>query len=711
MKNQFFPIRYGGLLVLFCVLALGARAQKKVSTDTLEMPGDSLREVRATVKITTRFRGDSMVLRWAPDRPGAWQWGNRTGWHIERTTIGADKSFDPATFRRITGSPVRLAPAERWAKVPDLAETNRYVAVAAQCALGPSSTRDGDIISKSDEAASRFGFALLAADLSATAADLLGVRWVDRNIAPNQQYIYKIYPAAPTPGYPMDTAYALAGTFAENTAAPVAVSKVDIGDRQVHFYWSRSAFQALYSAYWIERSDAPGAAYRRLNTLPFVPMLSSTIENPSDWIVFSDTTLENYRKYQYRITGITPFGDEGQPSMPVEVVGRDRTPPPAPVQVKTRHLGGTRVEITWAMPEATEPYQLYVGRTDKYNFSAEALHEQPLPAPTRLFVDEHASLMAPNYYVVSAVDTAGNAAFSLIEYGDIRDTFPPAPPSGLHATCDTNGLVRISWRPAPEPDVKGYLLFFSNAADHAFGTLSNQFIQDTFFLDTMNLLVLTEERFFRLKAIDWHDNYSDFSDTFRLQLPDIVPPVPPLFSDYKVSRQGIYVQWIPSSSHDVVLHQLLRKKTDQSSWEPIGIISDPMVRTWLDTSVQANQYYQYTLRARDDAGNWSEEAFALRIKMLDWAQRPAVKQLSALRNKENNRVELQWNFQVSGDYKFVVYRAEGTGPFQTLAALPGKQRSYLDPHIQAGKTYQYAVKTIFPDGKSSPFSEIVSVTE
>lgn len=689
----------------------GQNTSLPAKESTPEESEDSLRQVRAGVKIMTRYRADSILLRWAPDRAGAWQWGNRTGWHIERTEIDAENGFDPATFRRLTSVPIKLASAKQWEAVPDLETENRYVAVAAQCALGQPVNVGTDIISRSEDATSRFGFALLAADLSSLAANLLGLRWVDRSVEPGKQYVYKIYPAGPTPGYPIDTAYAVSNTFQDMIPAPVSLSKVEIGDQLIQLYWSRSAFQPLYSAYWIERSDMENGPFQKLTELPFLPMLSNTIEEPSDLMAYSDSTIQNYKKYWYRIVGITPFGDDGPPSIAVEAIGRDRTPPPAPIKVSTRHLGGTRVEIRWEMPPCNEPYHLFVGRTDKYNFSAEALHTDPLAAETRVYTDENASLVAPNYYVVSAVDTAGNAAFSLIEYGDIRDTFPPAPPQGLYATCDTNGLVRISWNKSPERDIKGYLLFFANAADHAFGTLSNEFIQDTFFLDTMNLLVLTEERFFRLKAIDWHDNYSTLSDTFRLKLPDIVPPVPPLFSDYSVSKNGILVKWIASSSDDVTKHFLLRQTEGTNTWEEIATISDINIRSFLDNDVHANQFYKYTIQAEDDAGLRSEQAFPLRIKMPDWEQRPTVRNLSAQKSSEVNLIELNWVYQISGNYKFVIYRAENDGPFLTIAALPGEKRSFIDSGVHKGKLYQYAVKTVFADGKSSPFSSIITVPE
>src|SRR5690606_23446119 len=125
------------------------------------------------------------------------------------------------------------------------------------------------------------------------------------------------------------------------------------------------------------------------------------------------------------------------------------------------------------------------------------------------------------------VDTAGNASYSTIIRGYLRDTVAPNPPTGLEGTIDSNGIVRLSWNPNSEADLDGYYVYFSNQEDHFFANLTGFPLKSPAYLDTITLKSFTEEIFYRVTAIDHLGHISKFSETLLLHKPDTLAPFPP----------------------------------------------------------------------------------------------------------------------------------------------------------------------------------------
>lgn len=696
-------------LLSICVLISMANAAFAQNTS------DSLRTqnaYEAELMVRAVWRGDSVVLRWAPETPGAWQESNKSGYVIFRATLDENGAFDPATFQKITTKPVKPWPLERWASIAGEKSNDDFARIAAQALYGKNFSPVNGFIAKADEFATRFSFAMLAADLSPQTAHALGLRFSDPNIEKGKSYLYRIVHNAENSGYTIHPGVAVVHTTSPEPVPVALIDHVNERENLIEIYWNRQIHSEHFSAYFIERSDDNGKSFKRLNATPYVHAVSERIPMSVDHFVYLDSVNANYRTYQYRVVGITPFGEIASPSQPVSAMGKDRTPPMQPQNVQAKHVGGTSIRITWDYPKQSKEIRGFlIGRGNNPTKTFTPLTDQPLPARTREFIDNGADPMASNFYVVAAVDTAGNASVSLAQYAMIIDSIPPAPPVGLTGIIDTTGVVTVSWKPGNEQDIDGYLVFYANSPDHEFSQLTHGPLRDTVFQDTITLKTLTKKIYYRVVALDYNANYSGFSKTLELERPDVVPPSAAVMDYYKITERGIELRWVPSSSEDLA-RTVLYRLDERKQWREIGTFAaSDKQNSFVDTTaLVAGKLYGYSLVSFDEAGLQSKRSVPIRIKWTDLKARLPVDNIFAKADPGKKNILLEWNYPVKGEYRFIVYRAVNGSGFNSYKSIQGNLSSFADPDVKPGSTYEYSVGVVFKDGRKAPFGKVIKTT-
>jgi len=125
---------------------------------------------------------------------------------------------------------------------------------------------------------------------------------------------------------------------------------------------------------------------------------------PASAYAYVDSTAEWGLEYQYRITGVSGFGVEGQPSHTVKLT-RFETTPPTPSGVRVSKVDGGLM-ITWNANQCSRiaGFRVY-RRTD----SGEriAISKSILPQSTTAYTDKNAEETEINYYSVSTVNYSG----------------------------------------------------------------------------------------------------------------------------------------------------------------------------------------------------------------------------------------------------------------------------------------------------------------
>lgn len=689
-----------------------------------------------TVAVLSKAYRDSVVLRWAPTNVELWQRLNKTGYVIKRAELDEQMQVLPGSFVTLADS---LHPVKPWPLdtiVLKVQETDSAAMVAGQALYGEgfgseASESSLDFVERNQVRNMRFGFGILMADRSALAANLMGLRWVDRNVRPGQRYLYSVFPLDASVKGPLITI--VKNEQATNPKIEGLLAKA--GDNEVKLIWPKGSNP--FSGFWIERSADNGKTWQKRTSDVIVFMDNDNPAAPGrpvetgvryydmppeeslDNYVFKDST-DNGITYQYRISGQTPFADFTEYAY-VSANPQDLTPPPMPVVL--RHVVDEKTNVAtleWSMGEASDliadlaGFSVWEGRHPDSSF----VQISPLlPPATRQFVSPKPLEKGKiHYYLLKAFDQKGNETSTFPLYMHVIDDVPPAAPLNPAYVVDSTGVVTLVWEHNTEVDLMGYRVYFKNDPNAELTQLTPTPIFVNMYRDTVELVTMSERIYYQIQAVDLSHNRSEFSVVLEVQKPDVLPPIAPILRYPTMNDSLIGLRWEPSSSEDVRQHVLYRRPYERDSvWEQLAILG-PRDTAYTDLSAVEEVLYEYTLRAIDDAGLASDWAFPVKGRRWFGAQIPNVENFAAAYSDSTKTVQLRWDYAppVTGflaevDYSFSVYRAVGTGPLMRYRLFDRNTTRFSDPKSKDDGQYQYAVMVIFKNGKTSVLSPTQTV--
>jgi len=652
--------------------------------------------VEPKIQLNIAYMGDSVIVRWAPNRSDGWIIGMNHGYIVERLEL--NQQHEPISeWIPMHNNPLKPYSVSKWKEIFAKDTSDVYAMMAAESLYNRWKGEGADInpqsiaefILESQDFEDRFAICLLASDFSALAAEGMGWRICDKSIQKDKKYLYSVK-CNQLDSLDVTLHHAVKEVNTDNIYAPKPfITEFEEKEFQVDLKLDRDYHQKRFTAYYFEKSIDNGNHFTRINRSPYVnPLTNQAGIGNLDFIAFVDTIQENYQPAQYRVIGITPFATESLPSKTIIAMGRDKTPPPAPDRSKADTQEDGTMKIEWEYDEPVSDLNGFViGRSKKPYENFELLFEEPLSAATRSYIDPKPNTMAPNYYTILATDTAGNASMAKAVFGNYIDSIPPDPPFGLEGTIDTNGVVSLKWNIGPEPDLLGYHVYFNNQADHYWGNVSNSLLQDTVFTDTITLKSLTEKIYYRITALDYNYNASNFSQILELQKPDLIPPAPPTLVKWNAMETSIELIYNKSHSKDIVYYQLLRRD-NSNSWDTIqthNLIDMPS--TLSDIDVKSNTQYEYALIAVDDANNSSEIAYGLTAKTRNI--QPTGKILSFDTKQEEKSIMISWVYEGKATDRILVYRKEADMKYKLIKNIRADVMVYRDKYIKKDINYKY----------------------
>ncbi len=688
------------IVMLACFLMTPARVFGQAVEDEGEAPKDP---GFAKIVVIAKTTPNSVILRWAPNTPRGWRIGNRIGYKIERKTPDGN-------FTAINDTPIVAWMPGDIADLMDKEKDHQYLGMLLNALW--SDTTLIDILGTKELSAelqkqnyTLYGYALFAADNDTLTAKVAGLRFVDYKVKVGEKYTYRIS-LDTTFTYRIDSGETAVVVGKNEAAYPPEDVKANGLDKKIELTW-KPAKEDKYSGYMIMRSDDKGKSFKNLISQPII-LLQPKDSAESPLGAFTDTTVENYKLYKYKICGVDAFGTFGE-AVQVEAKARDLTPPVQPIAKNPEQTGPHQIKLSWDYDTPDADMVGFVIERSKYADSCyHLLTPKPLALTARSYMDDKPNFDEP-YYIVCAMDTAKNLGASLPMYAAIFDTVAPAVPTGLKGSVDTNGVVKLTWHPNKERSLLGYRVLRAHAADHEFEALTGEVWKDTVFIDTIQINTLTKHIYYRIAAVNKNYSPSQLSPILALKLPAVVPPEEPVFTDVSVTDTSVVLKWAKSSNPDLASQVLYRRVQDSVAWNRIATFSTTET-SYVDKKVTQDVTYEYKLVSIDSMKLSSETSRYIIARPYDPGVRSAVQNVKATLKGKNAILKWSYKTKRNENYWFVIFRAEGKKPLAEYQSVTSKVSEFTDASVSAGSTYTYAVKVVTGKGAESPLSATTVIT-
>ncbi|RZS92433.1 hypothetical protein [Aquimarina brevivitae] len=663
-----------------------------------------------SVKVIARVIDNSIKLRWAPNTPTLWKYANEFGYHIERHTILKDgQVLEQREIKRLTATPIKPRPMMEWESFVD---QNDNAAIAAQALYGDDFEVDMQeggnpmmqILNQAQMLEQRFAFALYAADNNYEVAQWSGLAFEDSNLVQGERYLYKIIPAIPAEKLQVTNGAAYIG-LADVKKLPMPQEFVGVfKDQNVLLTWNYKILEAQYNSYILERSDDLGKSFSPVSKEPLTPLSDPEVQNTGR-MVYMDSIPQNNKEYQYRLKGISPFGEQGPVSNTVSGKGvKGQYYNPALIDA-TLSKDEQSVVLKWEFPqdgmEALSHFVVSRANQAKGDY---------VPIVTKVDKNKRSltttSIEAINYYRITAVGLDGSTRNSFPSMVQPSDTTPPADPVGLSGVIDSTGVVTLKWNQNIEPDFLGYRVFRANLEEEEFTQITFKPTPYNTIIDTIPVKTLVKKVYYKVQAFDKRYNPSGFSEILELKRPDIIPPTPPVIKAFKVEDDSVALQWTPSSSQDAVKTVIYRKvQGSEEDWQLVGEI--PIADTsFVDTEVKAATGYLYTLLTVDDSGLESEPIVPVQLSIPAAEVNEEINRFNSAVNRELQQINLSWGYRQQNVSEFQLFRAkEGEQP-TLYKVFEADQKRFIDRDLLINTKYTYLLQAVFANGSRSKIAKV-----
>ncbi|TSE04791.1 fibronectin type III domain-containing protein [Aquimarina algiphila] len=657
-----------------------------------------------SIRVIARVQGSKILLRWAPTTPSSWLKSNKYGYQIQRFTISRDgKLVSPPEKKVLTTTPIVPMGLERWEYI---ASGDDYAAILAQALFGEGFEVEGmeeegalaQIVNKSREVEQRFSFAVFAADMNFEAAKMAALGYEDTTIVPGEEYVYKI-----TTAIPEELLKVIPGSIViksqqpEPLPAPIDLIAVP-DDKIVLLTWDYGMFKSIFTTYYLERSEN-GNDFKKLGDLPLVN-LNDKPDAAKQRMQYIDTLSQNNKEYYYRVKGISPFGEESLPSKVVSAKGiKKLTATPHILKYTLEDSGAVLIEWEFLKEAENEilGFELNWSMQKKGPYIVVSKGLLPSSRKTR-----YQKLAASNYFTITAIGKNNQKKESLSAFVQTIDETPPAAPLGLTGTIDTLGIVTLKWDANTEKDMLGYRVFRGNLAKEEVSQVTISPINKNVFRDTVQIKSLNKNVFYQIVAVDKRFNMSEYSEKIELKKPDVVPPSSPTFSNYNVSDEGVFLEWIMSTSTDVKYHQLYRQNVQEPDKGWHLLFETEAGTTFTDNTIESNTKYRYAIFAEDNSKLRSEPSTPITIVYKKATpDENLVKGFTAIADREHQKIDLNWRKMPSEVTEILIYKAIKEEKPVLWKQISGSMDSLEDRSVSPNTIYVYYLQAMTDSGSHS----------
>lgn len=454
------------------------------------------------------------------------------------------------------------------------------------------------------------------------------------------------------------------------------------GDKQVTLRLKTKDHNNIYFGYFIENSK-DNINYKMEDSIPYVNTLDkfgSKLRKENNYLEIKDSLERNYVNYFYRIRGMDYFGEKSDKQSVISGYGFDKMTI-SPMIIFADQTEDNKGYLKWKVfeKEAHLIKDFTLLRSDsisgKYEIIADSINKslREIKVPLDYTI---------NYFRLEANPKDGKSMTSAPIFIMGQDTTAPAKPVIIKAILDSLNRAVVKWRKNNEPDLWGYRIFKSNFASDEF-TLLNSYPQvDTFYIDTINLKLGTENIYYLVEATDKRNNRSELSDTIRIELPDIIPPVIPVITNITQTDKNAQIFFQKCPSKDFDHFRLYRKDLKRDlEWTLINMWDTLNKNLYIiDSSVVENTDYAYAMTAVDQSKLESKPSipFKIFIKQLKENFQPFIN-ISQSIDEKTKKINISWACKEKDDIVSVlIYRGESQEKMSKHAYVDGPTNSFSE---------------------------------
>lgn len=262
------------------------------------------------------------------------------------------------------------------------------------------------------------------------------------------------------------------------------------------------------------------------------------------------------------------------------------------------------------------------------------------------------------------------ATFDKVKVNATGDVFPPTEPTNLQAVSITDTTVNLSWTASlDDVGVQGYDLYKDDVLTKADVTATNY---------TFTGLTPDTTYHFTVKAKDATGNVSNASSPLTVKTTNLTdteaPTVPAGLASPSKTSSSVQLSWTASADnvsvyeYDIYRNDTLAGSTPTTSYHVTGL--------------KANTTYNFTIKARDLAGNVSAASKALSVKTNPTSSDPYTPEVVA------NNLETPWAIDIAPDGR-IFFTERNSGRVRVVEN--GKLKS--TPVITLGDPFYYMPKS------------------
>ena len=589
-----------------CGLFFTSHINAQDSTDKILMKG-----ISTAIKVK---------LRWMPLDYNTWQQGINNKYFLERTTIEFQDSV--IGFSELMASRIELSDnivpmtKQGFESYFSSSDSVAYIAKELMYSTEMEPELSGnenlaDAVAYNDNVESKFLFSMIMAEQSFQVAKAQGLGFSDNTVEPGYTYLYKLGLVRDA-----DTIYQQLVIKHDDTLEIPQPDELEAiaGDLTAGLSWNLLNTNNYYNFFNIERS-VDNVLFEKVNEVPFSFM--SEIDDDPERAYYNAVLPENGVSYYFRIVGLSPFGMASPPSESIEVIG---VPGALKLYVSIDSLheaneGALTIDwssVTDSLNDQLTHFDIY----SKPEIDAEEVKVNITPIAANIRQYEVVDAPSDAYYRLEATDVHGHIYSSLSFGGHIKDNTPPDAPINFDGEILKDGTVVLNWAANTEPDLKGYKVFYSNAANGDFVQTQPMVFADTTHLSSIDVNIETDSIYYKVVAYDHRMNRSLYSELLRLERPDNVAPGSPNIAQILARPEGIRISMKLSNSNDVETYKLQRKFREATVWNDILVFTpkdipadlplipqEAMASQFIDTDDLDLRIYEYRLWVADRFDN------------------------------------------------------------------------------------------------------------